>query len=193
MPAWFADVLRDQSLSDQQLVQLYKHYELLVRWNQRMNLTSLRPGPEMVLRHYGESLFFGARLPGTPDSIADIGSGAGFPGVPIAIQRPSLRVTLVESSQKKAVFLKEVTRELTNVSVIAQRAEEIQEEFDWIVSRAVDPSEVLKLIPRLALRVGLMLGEDDIPEVKKRSDIAWSEPVRLPWGDRRFCVYGCST
>jgi len=159
-----------------------------------MNLTSVPPGPEMVERHYGESLFFGAHLPVTAVSIVDIGSGAGFPGVPLAIQEDSRRVTLVESNQKKAVFLKEAARSLINVSVLATPAEEVRRTFDWIVSRAVDPTEVLRLLPRLALRVGLMIGEGDVSDVKKRTDIAWSEPIQLPWGDRRFCVYGeCST
>lgn len=190
VPAWFTDPLREQNLSNQQLLQLYKHYELLIQWNRKMNLTSLRPGSEMVLRHYAESLFFGAHLPVTADSIADIGSGAGFPGVPIAVQRPSSKVTLIESNQRKAVFLKEATRELSNVTVLAKRAEDVGSVFDWIVTRAVDPSTVLDLVPRLSAQVGLMLGQDDIPVVKKRSDIAWSEPIRLPWGDHRVCLYG---
>lgn len=193
VPSWFAGTLSEFHLLDQQLLSLYQHYEVLIRWNQRMNLTSLRPGPDMVRRHYGESLFFASHLPGSPVSLADIGSGAGFPGIPIAVLQPNCRVTLIESRHKKAVFLKESTRGILNIAVVAERAEDIEGNFDWIVSRAVDPRAVLSLVPRLAAHIGLMLGESDIPEVKKRSDIAWSDPIQLPWGDQRFCVYGCST
>ena len=194
VPAWFVESLHTPSLSSQQTTQLYEHYVLLIQWNQRMNLTSLRPGAEMVPRHYGESLFFATHLPITsPVSIADIGSGPGFPGVPLAVLLPDCRVTLVESNQRKAVFLKEATRTLPNVSVIAKRAEELDTSFDWVISRAVDPQVVLSFVPDLAPVVGLMLGEKDILEMKSRSDIAWSEPIQLPWGDRRFCLYGRST
>ena len=83
-------------LSQAQIAQLYQHYELLVRWNQRMNLTTVGAGPETVIRHYCESLFFGAHLPAAigPQNISvlDLGSGAGFPGVPMAILKPSWHV-----------------------------------------------------------------------------------------------------
>jgi 16S rRNA (guanine(527)-N(7))-methyltransferase RsmG len=148
----------------------------------------------MVIRHYCESLFFGSHLPDGSLSVADVGSGAGFPGVPIAILNPSWRVTLIESNQRKAVFLRESTRDLENVSVVARRAEEVEGNYDWVVSRAVNPKEVTALIPRLAPRIGLMLGGADLLELKAEKQIAWSEPIRLPWGDRRICVYGhCST
>lgn len=146
----------------------------------------------MVIRHYCESLFFGAHLPfaDARASILDIGSGAGFPGVPMAVLRPDWRLELIESVQRKAVFLREATRHLSNTRVLAKRAEDIMDRGDWIVSRAVDPRDVLQKLPRLAPRVGLMLGEDDFSELQKLSDIAWASPVRLPWGDRRLCVYG---
>src|SRR5271163_4237304 len=127
VPDWFADIFKHElagrvSLSDDQLNRLHEHYTLLDRWNEKMNLTSVEPGAETVIRHYCESLFFAAHLENDAGSIADIGSGAGFPGVPIAILKPEFRVTLVESNQRKAVFLREATRLLPNVSVIAQRA-----------------------------------------------------------------------
>jgi 16S rRNA (guanine527-N7)-methyltransferase len=172
------------------MVQLYQHYELLVRWNQRMNLTTVKPGPETVIRHYCESLFFAAHLPDVDVSVLDVGSGAGFPGIPMAILKPGWRVTLVESSQRKAVFLRESTRGLANVSVLSQRIEDAALKTDWLVARAVDPVQVLLNIPRLAPRVGLMLEEDDFSSIQANKRIAWSEPVRLPWGDRKICVYG---
>jgi 16S rRNA (guanine(527)-N(7))-methyltransferase RsmG len=197
VPGWFSEILEreltDQvSLSDDQLTRLYEHYALLDRWNKKMSLTSVEPGEETVIRHYCESLFFAAHLPDSATSIADIGSGAGFPGVPIAILKPDWKVSLVESNQRKSVFLREATRSLTNVSVLAERAEELSSVFSCLVSRAVNPKEVLALVPRLAPRVGLMLSEDDFLNLQSIKHVAWSEPIRLPWGDRRICAFGVS-
>jgi 16S rRNA (guanine527-N7)-methyltransferase len=190
-PDWFSKLIGAE-LSQSQIAQLYGHYELLIRWNQRMNLTTVKPGPEMVIRHYGESLFFAAHLPAGHETISvlDVGSGAGFPGVPMAVLKPDWRVTLIESGQRKAVFLRESSRHLSNVSVLAQRMEKCTVHGNWIVARAVDPQEVLLNVPRLAPNVGLMLGEDDFSSIRGDKRIAWSEPVRLPWGDRKICVYG---
>ena len=194
---WFAALLEMElkpwvSLSTDQICLLWDHYEILLRWNERMNLTSVPPGRDMVLRHYCESLFFGAHVPWPeePATIADLGSGAGFPGVPLAVWKPSWRVTLLESNQRKAVFLRESTRGLGNVSVRADRAESLSEKFDWLVARGVDPKDVLRNMPHLAPRVALMLGQDDFSSILPSSHIAWLEPIRLPWGDRRLCVYG---
>lgn len=182
------------TLSEDQLSQLWGHYEVLLRWNEKISLTSIPAGEEMVVRHYCESLFFALHLPAASpaNSVTDLGSGAGFPGVPMAIWRPDWRVTLVESNQRKAVFLREATRSLGNISILARRAESIQARFDWLVSRGVDPGAVLKNIPRLAERVGLMIGEDDFSAIRALLNVAWSAPVQLPWGDRRLCVYGVS-
>lgn len=196
--AWFADLLKRElqgrvDLSDSQIAQLHGHYELLQRWNRKINLTSIPTGPEAVIRHYCESLFFGANLAVTEKAkIADLGSGAGFPGVPMAILRPEWTVGLIESHQRKTVFLREATRALSNVRVLPDRAEDVKDAFDWLVSRAVDPKEVLMTVPQLAPRIGLMLGENDWQMVKTNPTIAWAEPIRLPWGDRRLCVYGVS-
>ena len=196
-PRWFAELIQKElqpwlTLFEDQIRNLWEHYEVLLRWNDRINLTSIPPGEEMVIRHYCESVFFGAHMPGASGepSILDMGSGAGFPGVPIAILRPAWRITLLESHQRKAVFLRESTRGLPNISVLARRAESVPGRFDWVVSRGVDPKEVLKNVPRLARSVGLMLGEDDFSAIQSFQDIAWSKLVRLPWGDRRLCVYG---
>ncbi|HTS46506.1 MAG TPA: 16S rRNA (guanine(527)-N(7))-methyltransferase RsmG [Bryobacteraceae bacterium] len=196
VPAWFTEVLERElrawlSLSADQVSKLYTHYQFLERWNQKISLTSLEPGVELVVRHYCESLFLGAHLPAEHSAkIVDVGSGAGFPGVPIAVLHPKCAVTLVESVQRKAVFLRESTRHLGNVTVLAQRAEEIEGGFDWVVARAVNPREILSNLPRLAPRVSLLVGEKSFSELKNTPGIAWAEPLRLPWGDRRYCVLG---
>jgi 16S rRNA (guanine527-N7)-methyltransferase len=199
-PDWFSRTLLSElsrwvQLAQSQIDQLYRHYELLLRWNERMNLTTVKPGPAAVIRHYCESLFFAAHLPVESDrvSVLDLGSGAGFPGVPMAILKPHWGVTLIESHKKKAVFLRESTRAMSNVSVRSERFESISETAEWVVARAVDPKNILSAIPRLAPNVGLMLGGDDFSSLKSDSRIAWAQPVRLPWGDHRICVFGRST
>ena len=179
-------------LSDSQVSQLYSHFALLVKWNQRINLTSVWPPDEIVIRHYCESIFFAEHVPVEPGAatILDVGSGAGFPGVPMAVLHPEWRVALVESHQRKSVFLRESSRGLHNISVLAQRAELIQGKFDWLVSRAVRPSDVLALVPQLSSRIGLLIGEADLLELGGDSGIDWSPPVRLPWGERRVCAFG---
>jgi 16S rRNA (guanine527-N7)-methyltransferase len=160
-----------------------------------MNLTTVEAGPETVIRHYCESLFFAAYLPAIDDSISvlDLGSGAGFPGVPMAVLKASWQVKLVEASQRKAVFLRESTRHLRNVGVLAQRLENLVEAADWAVARAVEPLQILANVPRLAPNIGFMLTERDFSLIQTKSHIAWEDPVRLPWGDRKICVFGRST
>ena len=196
VPAWFTEVLERElqpwlSLSAEQVSRLYVHYQFLERWNKKMNLTSVEAGVDLVVRHYCESLFLGAHIPAHgATEILDIGSGAGFPGVPIAVLHPAWQVTLVESAQRKAVFLRESTRHLDNITVSAHRVEDIDGAYDLIVSRAVEPTEILRHVPRLASRLALLIGEQSYSELKTKPGIAWANPVRLPWGDQRLCIVG---
>src|SRR5262245_12319813 len=98
-----------ETLTEHQLDQLESHYRLLTAWNKRLNLARLGSVEDAVQLHYCESLYLGRALPLGNLRIVDIGSGAGFPGIPIAILRPECSVTLVESHQRKAVFLREAT------------------------------------------------------------------------------------
>jgi 16S rRNA (guanine527-N7)-methyltransferase len=151
----------------QQLTFLEEHYRLLLLWNRRMNLTRIGSLQDAVRYHYCESLYLATRLPEGPLRIVDIGSGAGFPGIPVAIYRTECTIDLVESHQRKAVFLREAARKLKNVRVIAQRAEAVTDSYDWTISRAVRPETVLELnlAPHLAV-----LGV---------------EGESLPWGEKR--------
>lgn len=120
---------------------LSEYLDLLLKWNARTNLTAIREPEEMVRRHFGESLF-AARHLGACSTLLDLGSGAGFPGLPIALLRPEIHVTLAESQGKKAMFLREVVRTLnmSNVEVWAGRAEAMPAErrFHTVTLRAVD-------------------------------------------------------
>ena len=175
------------ALDDSQVAALERHYELLERWNRVLNLTSIRNLDDAVVRHYCECLFFASLLP-EEGRILDLGSGAGFPGIPIAILRKGCEVSLLESHKRKAVFLREATRELPNVGVLAQRAEDLSGEWDILVSRAVNPMDVLNHVPGLSRRVGMLVGDDfQRPPFQQ---IQWDEPTKLPWGDNRWAVFG---
>lgn len=182
----FADLLREQlgsiiELSPLQTQQLERHFELLVRWNQVLNLTSVRNPDEIVERHYCESLFLATCLPPGTLRIGDLGSGAGFPGVPLAIAKPEYSVTLIEAHQRKAVFLREVSRALPNIRVLASRAEKLKDSFDWVVSRAVRFSEIEKPLANLAPNIAVLGGAE--PPLAGR--FTWNTPIALPWGDQR--------
>jgi 16S rRNA (guanine527-N7)-methyltransferase len=167
-------------LTPEQLNQLEAHYLSLGRWNERLNLTRIVSVTESVQFHYCESLFLARSLPPGPLRIVDVGSGAGFPGVPAAILRPECDVTLVESHQRKSVFLREVARELRNVRVITKRAEDVSERFDSLISRAVAPSDVLRL--SLAPSISLLIGREDASKLGGQT-----EP--LPWGNQRVLFH----
>ena len=165
-------------LNPRQMDQLAHHYELMMRWNKVVNLTRIERLDEVVDRHYAESLFVGANLPIGSLTIADLGSGAGFPGFPIAVLRPECSVTLIESHQRKAVFLKEASRGLPNLSVVCKRAEDVSASFDWVVSRAVNPGQVLKVARKLAPDVALLCNSTPI-EADRVFPLPWAEPWNL--------------
>jgi len=191
----FCEVLREKlagigELSAEQVERLCGHYQLLARWNRSLNLTAIRNLHDVVVRHYCESLFLGSRLPAVAVSVLDVGTGGGFPGIPMAVLRPDCRFTLAESHRRKAVFLREATRGWGNVRVFAGRAESIPEQFDWVVGRAVRWEEVLRVGVRLGRRLGLLLGTEDAARAAEVAGVAWEEPVRLPWGRRRVLLIG---
>ena len=159
------------ALTIDQLDRLDQHYRMLQRWNPKINLTRISSLTDIVRFHYCESLYLGNYLPARPLRIVDIGSGAGFPGIPVAIYRSDCEVHLVESHQRKAVFLREATRNLPNVRVLAKRANDLVGSYDWMISRAVRAQDVLKL--KLASNV-VVLG---------------TEGEKLPWGESRALLH----
>jgi 16S rRNA (guanine(527)-N(7))-methyltransferase RsmG len=188
----FADLLRERlagvvELSPGQVEALESHYQLLLRWNRTLNLTSIKKMEEAVERHYCESLFLGTHLPQGRLRIADIGSGAGFPGFPIAVLRPDCSVTLIESHQRKAVFLREASRNTPNVRVLAKRAEDVNEQFDWAISRAVSYEDLASFLKNLAPNADLLTGGEEPPG---GIGFVWQPQIPMPWGAQRFLRIG---
>ncbi len=176
-------------LAPDQVRALYTHYELLLKWNRVLNLTSVDSLEEAVERHYCESLFLARHLPPGSLRVGDIGSGAGFPGIPIAIFRNDCLVTLIESHRRKAVFLREATRHLANVRVEAKRAEEISGVFEYAVSRAVSYKDLIPVLKKIAKTAELLTGEEGPPE---DLGFVWQPQIPLPWGTKRFLRIGVS-
>jgi 16S rRNA (guanine527-N7)-methyltransferase len=194
-PEAFAQALESHlegvcQLSPERVAVLFGHYLLFQRWNRVLNLSSVVDFESIVLRHYCESLFLGARLPNEPLSIVDFGSGAGFPGIPLAVLRPDCRVCLVESHRRKAVFLKEATRSLSNVQVRAERAEDVGERFDWLVSRAVAWKDLAAFASRAVSGVALLTSGSESREPLSERTIRWEPAVPLPWGRQMVLLIG---
>ena len=164
------------------LEQLSTYLDLLLRWNARTNLTAIREPEEIVRRHFGESLFVAVNLPAC-STLLDLGSGAGFPGLPIQLARPELRVTLAESQNKKASFLREVVRTLgLATEVWADRVERMPDErvFDVVALRAVDnPAIALQLALQRIGERGLVAHLTSSPEVE-------GVTMALPGQERSF-------
>jgi 16S rRNA (guanine527-N7)-methyltransferase len=180
-------VFADFPLSAEQKGALEAHLDMLLRWNQKLNLTSIRNRDEAIQRHYCESLFLGMHLPAGAWKIADVGSGAGFPGFPVAVLRPDCQVTLIESHQRKAVFLRESSRKQTNIRVLAKRAEEVTERFDRVISRAVSYEDLASFLKNLAPAADLLTGGEEPPA---EIGFVWQAAVPLPWGKQRFLRTG---
>jgi len=164
------------------LLQLSAYLELLLRWNARTNLTAIRDPEEIVRRHFGESLFVAAHLPECA-TLLDLGSGAGFPGLPIQLARPGLRVTLAESQNKKASFLREAVRTLgLATEVWGDRVERLPADrlFDVVTLRAVDdPGKALKLAHQRLTPGGSVLHLTTSPEIG-------GSIIAVPGADRSF-------
>jgi 16S rRNA (guanine527-N7)-methyltransferase len=153
-------------LDDPLITAIQTHLDLLLRWNQHMNLTAVRSPEEMVSRHFCESLFAAHHLfprDSTLD-VFDLGSGAGFPGLPMKYWAPKLQLTLIEGHGKKATFLREVTRalHLEGCTVLNARAEAISQRANLVTMRAVEKfdqalvsaSKLLSSNGQLAILIG---------------------------------------
>ncbi len=200
------------------------YIDLLLRWNARINLTAIRNEEEIVTRHFGESLFAARHLfpfypvtssvssvvkdfdvdsasdqrPTTNDRVADLGSGAGFPGVPIKLWAPNIALTLIESNHKKATFLRELTRVLTLTDIDIQnvRAETLPPAtFDVVTLRAVErfsnilPTAAALLAP--SGRLALLIASSQLAQAQSILPlIAWQPPIPVPESTSRVLLIG---
>jgi len=199
-------------LSSAQLEYISIYIDILLRWNARINLTAVRQPEEIVTRHFGESLFAARCLFPTPmagsrppvnhrrlttnDRVIDVGSGAGFPGIPIKIWVPQVHLTLIEANQKKATFLKEVARAvtLTDVDVVTTRAERFSGQAEIVTLRAVERFEkILPVAARLVIgggRFALLIGRSQVRFVHRLCGFSWSEPRSIPLSSNRILIIG---
>ncbi|MHB8216662.1 MAG: 16S rRNA (guanine(527)-N(7))-methyltransferase RsmG [Candidatus Sulfotelmatobacter sp.] len=205
-------------LSATQLNSISTYIDLLLRWNARVNLTGIRDREEIVTRHFGESLLAARHL--FPDAgherktennssapsacsavkssarVADLGSGAGFPGLPIKLWAPQISLTLIESNQKKATFLREVTRALTLTDVNVQNASAEtlpSRTFDVVTFRAVErfatilPVAAALLAP--AGRLALLVSSSQLETIHAAlPSFTWSTPIPLPQSQSRILL-----
>jgi 16S rRNA (guanine527-N7)-methyltransferase len=151
-------------LTDEQLERFAAYYRLLAEWNQRFNLTSITEYTDVEIKHFLDSLSVARALPPPLDGkkLIDVGAGAGFPGAPLAIAFPYLRVTLLEATGKKVQFLDTLTRELPldNATALKGRAEEVahqpahRAQYDFATARALAPLRTLVEYALPFVRVG---------------------------------------
>lgn len=211
-----APFLPDSHLSPVQIQQLRVYLDLLLRWNQKINLTSVHTPEAIVTRHFGESLFLAASVvpkeqlaiqrtstkasPAGRDFV-DIGSGAGLPGIPLKIYAPHLRGMLVESHNKKATFLKEVVRALNlkGIEVFSGRAQELAQPgaqgFSLVTLRAVERFEnVLPIAAKLVAqkgRLALLIGSAQVETAQGLlPSLAWQPARPTPLSRSRVLLIG---
>lgn len=210
MPAPPAIELSDQQIrgalspfdiapAENQLAKIRKYVLLLLRWNWSVNLTSITDPIEIVERHFGESMYASKLLPVENCRLADVGTGAGFPGLALKIACPSIRLSLIESNKKKSAFLSEVTRALgfTDVEIRSERFEEIRPESvlaNIITCRAVGRfKQLLRWSTNSLVRRGhiiLWVGAEDSTRIARTSGWTWYPAVRIPESQRRFILIG---
>lgn len=177
------------------------YLNLLLKWNAKMNLTAVRDPAEIVRRHFGESFFAAAQLMVRAESSTamDLGSGAGFPGIPLAMFGSSTRVTLIEANGRKAAFLNEVIRglELKNARVFNGRAETYSGTADLVTMRAVEKfnlalSSALRLVNARG-RLALMISGAQVEEARSHAPgWNWEDAVMVPGGRDRVLLVGRS-
>ena len=202
--AAIAELLRPflaaESLPEPMLARVSAYLELLLRWNARINLTAVRDARQMVTRHFGESFFLAAKAADLHAASAiDVGSGAGFPGLPLALYAPQMTVTLIESLHKKATFLREAVRATTagNVVVFNGRAEDFDSGAgaDLVTLRAVERFEqsaaAAAKLTKPGGRLALLIGSAQTASAQKAlSNFAWERPIKVPESQSRVLLLG---
>ncbi|MBN8732076.1 MAG: class I SAM-dependent methyltransferase [Acidobacteria bacterium] len=154
---------------------LEAHFAKLRHWMGKMNLTSVTAAEEIALRHYVESMWLGVRIPDWVKTVVDAGSGAGFPGVPVAVLGRDVKVTLIEADRRKAIFLRESTLGFRNLDVSVGRMEEWRGDVDGVVSRGVRIEEVLEFAQAHAKWCGVLTSAEIAGK------FSWEGCEELPW------------
>ena len=191
-----------EPMADSELSSIRTYVELLLKWNAKLNLTAIRDPEEITTRHFGESLFAARQLFQSRDSresVIDVGSGAGFPGLPLKLWSHDLELTLVESNHRKATFLREVIRALalSSIAVLTERAESLSLRADLVTLRAVERFErilpVASALRKPHGRIALLIGEAQV-EVAQSAlcTLAWHEPVPIPLSKNRSLLIGAA-
>lgn len=186
-------------VNDSQVLQIQQYTSILLAWNEKINLTAIRDPLEILNRHFCECMYAASTVPVEDGRLADVGSGAGFPGLPLKIIRPELQVVLIESNVKKATFLAEVIRDLglAGARVLVSRYQELSEEvapLDFVCSRAL--GEFAPLLEWAhsekvaAKQVILWIGARDLPEIQEIQTWEWREPIPVPHSLRRLLLVG---
>jgi len=189
----------DLQIGNKQIEQIQQYTKILLAWNDRINLTAIRDPLEILYRHFCESMYGATVVPVEKCRLADVGSGAGFPGLPLKIIRPDLEVFLIESNIKKATFMVEVIRELglTDAKVLVSRYDELGEEvapLDFVCSRAL--GDFAKLLawagsPQVSAKnVLFWLGGRDLGEVRAISGWDWDAAKPMPHSLQRLLLLG---
>jgi len=170
---------------------------LLQRWNTRTNLTAIRDEDGILRLHFAECIAAARALPNDLGTLLDFGSGAGFPGIPIALCRPEIHVTLAESQGKKAAFLREAVRVLDlSTQVYSDRAEKLGKTYDVVALRAVDKMEEAIEAATALVRPGGWLvllatvGTQTGLQMVAGREFTWASPVSLPGGEDRILLLG---
>ncbi len=191
-----AGIPADPPLSEQ----LSAYLALLLKWNARTNLTAIREPSEIVLRHFADSLFCARHLAPSAHTLLDFGSGAGFPGIPIALAHPQIHVTLAESQNRKAAFLREAVRRLhLNAEIWSERVEAMppEELYDAVTLRAVDQMESACRVAVQRVAPGgqiLIFTTDRLIDslISSIPSIAWQRPAHLPHSEHGLLLLGHS-
>ncbi len=190
---------KSRSLDAAQLTQISDYLELLLRWNAKISLTSVRDAENIVTRHFGESFFAAVHLfqSQSQAEVIDVGSGAGFPGLPLKIYAPGIALCLVESNLKKATFLKEALRTMAMVraSVFAGRAEDCDARAELVTLRAVEHFELaLGAAANLVSpggRLALLIGSAQVKKaIELHPEFSWDPPVLIPQSSQRVLLVG---
>jgi len=184
----------DLSLTDEQIRQCLRHYELMLKWNRSINLSRITDPDEAARYHYCES-FFASRFLSANASVADLGSGAGFPGIPLSILNKERTVKLVDSNSKKAIFLKEAVRSLalSNTTVICERFENVDiNDFVWVTRASEKLKSNLATFFKSPNPAGLLIfiGDELKDKILSYGEFGWQIDVSpIPLSKSRFIIH----